>query len=126
MSTILCIDDDPNILILQKEILETHGYTVFVASDGPTGIKLASENAVDLVILDFRMPGMDGGQVAETLFKEQPDLPVLMCTAYLGALPEPLRWLAAGCLDKGEVELLLSAVRDLIAKKKVGAQAAAA
>ena len=120
MPTILCIDDDAKILGLQKCILETSGYAVLSAQDGPTGIKLASENPVDVVVLDFKMPGMDGGQVAEVLLKEQPNLPVVICTGFFDAVPEWLRWFAASCLQKGDgPEVLLSAIQELIAKKKV-------
>jgi CheY-like chemotaxis protein len=117
MPTILCIDDDPVILELQKSVLQTNGYTALVASDGPTGIALASQHPVDVVVLDFKMPGMDGGQVAEVLWKQHPDLPIVICTGFLDAVPEWLRWFAAGYLQKGDgPEVLLSAIQELIAK----------
>jgi CheY-like chemotaxis protein len=119
MPTILCMDDDPNILELQKSILETNGYTVLIARDGPTGIALASVHPVDVVVLDFKMPGMDGGQVAEVVLKEKPDLPIVMCTGYFDAVPEWLRWFAAACLQKGDgPQALLSAIQELIAQRK--------
>lgn len=120
MPTILCIDDDPKILVLQTSILETNGYTALVAPDGPTGIRLASEHPVDVVVLDFKMPGMDGGQVAEVLLKEHPELPIVICTGFFDAVPEWLRWFAAAYLQKGDgPELLLSAIQEVLAKKKV-------
>src|SRR5512140_639036 len=87
MPTILCIDDDPTILELQKSILAANGYTVLIAPDGPTGISLASKHPVDAVVLDFKMPGMDGSQVAEVLWKRQPDLLIVICTGFLDAVP---------------------------------------
>jgi CheY-like chemotaxis protein len=124
MAIILCIDDDPVVLGLQKEILERNGYTVLVAADGPTGIALAGQHPVDLVVLDFKMPGMDGGQVAEALLKKQPDLPVVICTGFFDSVPEWLRWFAAAYLQKGEgPEVLLSAIQQLLAKKKPSAPA---
>ncbi len=120
MPTILCIDDDAKILELQKSILETNGYTVLTAPDGPTGITLASKHAVDVVVLDFKMPGMDGGQVAEVLWKQHPDLPVVICTGFFDAVPEWLRWFAAAYLQKGDgPHVLLSAIQQLIANRKV-------
>ena len=125
MPTILCIDDDPVILELQRKILETNGYTVLIAPDGPTGIGLASNRPVDLVVLDFKMPGMDGGQVAEVLLKQQPDLLVVICTGFFDAVPEWLRWSAAAYLHKGDgPNVLLSAIQELIANRKVQAPAA--
>jgi two-component system alkaline phosphatase synthesis response regulator PhoP len=124
MPTILCIDDDPMILELQKGILETNGYTVLTAPDGPTGLTLASKHPVDVVVLDFKMPGMDGGQVAEVLLKEQPNLPVVISTGFFDAVPEWLRWFAAAYLQKGDgPHVLLSAIQDVIAQKKVSGQA---
>ena len=127
MPTILCIDDDANFLELEKSSLETEGYTVVVATDGPTGITLASKSPVDAVVLAFKLPGMDGGQVAEVLFRKQPDLPIVVCTGFFDAMPEWLRWFAAACVEKRDgLDALLSAIQQAIAHKKVLAQAVAA
>ncbi len=124
MPTVLCIDDDPTILELQKSILETNGYTVLIAPDGPTGIALASQHPVDVVVLDFKMPGMDGGQVAEALLKQQPNLLIVICTGFFDAVPAWLWWFAAAYLHKGDgPEVLLSAIQELIASKKVSNEA---
>ena len=120
MSTILCIDDDMNFLELEKSILETNGYTVVVASDGPTGITLASKNPIDVVVLACKMRGMNGGQVAEVLLKHQPDLPVIICTGFFETVPEWLRWFAAACVEKRDgLDGLLSVIRTMIAHKNV-------
>jgi CheY-like chemotaxis protein len=132
MPTILCIDGDASFLELQKSILETNEYTVLIAPDGPTGIALASNHPVDVVVLAFKMPGMDGGQVAEVLLKQQPDLPIVICTGFFEAVPEGLRWFAAAAVEKrAGPDVLLSAIREVIAHKKAQAggtsrQAAAA
>lgn len=126
MPTILCIDDDVNFLEFEKRILEKNGYTVFVAPDGPTGITLASKRPIDIVVLAFKMRGMDGGQVADVLFKKQPDLPIVVCTGFFDAVPEWLRWLGAACVEKRDgFDALLSAIQKVIADK-VPAQAVAA
>ncbi len=125
MPAILCIDDDPIILELQKNILEMNGYTVLTASDGATGITLASKHTIDLVVLDFKMPGMDGGQVAEILLKQNSDLLIVICTGFFDAVPEWLRWCAAAYLHKGDgPTVLLSAIEQLIPSRKVQAPAA--
>jgi DNA-binding NtrC family response regulator len=127
MPTILCIDDDVNFLELEKQILATKGYAVVIASDGPTGIRLASESAIDVVVLAFEMRGMNGGQVAEVLLKHQPDLPVVLCTGFFDAVPEWLRWFAAACVEKRDgLDVLLSTIQEVIAHKKVHGQAVAA
>lgn len=127
MPTILCIDDDVNYLELEKCNLETNGYTVVIASDGPSGITLASKTSIDVVVLAFKMRGMDGGQVAEVLLKHQPDLPIVVCTGFFDAVPEGLRWFAAALVEKRDgFDVLLSAIQEVIAHKKVPGQAVAA
>jgi CheY-like chemotaxis protein len=120
MPTILCIDDDVNFLELEKSILETNGYTVVIASDGPTGITLASKSPIDVVVLAYKMRGMNGGRVAEALLKHQPDLPIVVCTSFFEVVPEWLRWFAAACVEeRGGLDVLLSAIQEVIAHKKV-------
>ncbi len=122
MPVVLCIDDDPVILELQKSILENNGFTVFVAADGPTGIALACQRAIDVVVLDFKMPGMDGDEVAEVLLKNRPNLPIVICTGFFDAVPDWLRWFAAAYLEKGDgPKVLLSAIQELIATRKAPA-----
>jgi len=127
MPTILCIDDDVNFLELEKSILERNGYTVVVASDGATGITLASKSPIDVVVLAFKMRGMNGGQVAEVLLKHQPDLPIVVCTRFFEVVPEWLRWFAAACVEKPDgLDVLLSTIQEVSAHKKVPSQAIAA
>ena len=115
--TILCIDDDPRILELEKGLLEAEKYKVLTALDGPMGVALARTSHIDLVVLDFKMPGMDGNQVAEVLMKEQPNLPVVICTGYFDAVPEWLRWFAAAYLQKGDgPQVLLCTIQELLKK----------
>jgi CheY-like chemotaxis protein len=123
MPTILCIDNNANFLELEKNTLETNGYTVLIASDAPAGITLASKSPIDVAVLAFKM---DGGQVAEMLLKHQPDLPIVVCTDFFDAVPGWLRWFAAACVEKRHgPDVLLSAIQQAIAHKKVSAQAVA-
>ncbi len=59
MATVLCIGDNRNLLELHRSLLESNGYRVLIALDGPTGIALTRKHAIDAVVLDFNMPGMD-------------------------------------------------------------------
>src|SRR5260370_35220065 len=101
MATVLCIDDNRDILEINKALLESNGYRVLIASDGPSGIALTRTHSIDAVVLDFNMPGMDGAQIAEVLMKEQPTLPVVICGGWADEIPESLQWFAGALLDKG-------------------------
>lgn len=80
--TLLCIDDEENGLKMRKWLFESEGFQVFTAPDGPTGIDLFKAHAVDVVLLDYSMPGMDGIAVAETLKKLRSAVPIIMLSAY--------------------------------------------
>jgi CheY-like chemotaxis protein len=80
---ILCIDDEDLGLEIRKMVLEREGFTVLTAHDGLTGLSILESEPVDAVILDYAMPGMDGGQVALILRQRKPDLPILMLSAYV-------------------------------------------
>src|SRR5713226_1683290 len=115
MATILCIDDNRNILQIHRALLESKGYRVVTAVDGPTGIALSREQSIDVVVLDFNMPGMDGNEVAQVLMQEQPTLPVVVWSGYPDGIPESLRWFAYAALRKGDgLEPLLAVVESLV------------
>ena len=82
MKTILIADDEKAI----RRTLELHlceeGYEVLTAVDGPDAVAKAVEKEVDLVLLDLRLPGMDGFEVLRSIKERRPALPVVMITAY--------------------------------------------
>lgn len=115
MATILCIDDQPEGLVVRKVLLESKGYTVLTATDGEAGIKLVRTRHPDAVVLDWRMPGMDGGQVAKFLKAKYPALPILLLTGWPKSLPNTLLAKVDGFVEKGDpLTVLLSALRALL------------
>jgi CheY-like chemotaxis protein len=115
MATVLCIDDNRNMLEIHQALLESKGYRVLIAPDGPTGIALSRQQSIDVVVLDFNMPGMDGNQVAQVMMQEQPTLPVVIWSGYPDGIPDSLRWFANAVLYKGDgLEALLSVVESLV------------
>jgi CheY-like chemotaxis protein len=98
---ILCIDDEELGLEIRKMVLEREGFSVLTARDGPTGISLFDATQVDAVVLDYAMPGLDGGQVAAILRKRQPNIPILMLSAYV-ALPEHVMRVVSVSATKGD------------------------
>lgn len=99
--TILCIDDEALGLEIRKAVLERAGYQVLTAVDGPTGLSLFRGNAIDGVVLDYYMPEMDGGAVAEAMRRERPTVPIMLLSAYIN-LPIEVVELADVTLLKGE------------------------
>jgi CheY-like chemotaxis protein len=79
---ILVVDDEKNILKLYKAELEDEGYEVVLANSGKEAIELFRSDPPDLVTLDIMMPDMDGIQVLRQLKQENPQIPVIMLTAY--------------------------------------------
>src|SRR5580704_1323308 len=78
---LLCIDDDEDVLECEKSFLESFGYTVLTAASGGKGLELASTNPIDLVILDYFMPEMNGQEVAVQIRRLNPKAPIIMLSA---------------------------------------------
>jgi DNA-binding response OmpR family regulator len=94
---ILVVDDDADIRLLLRELLERAGYTVDEGEDGKSGLRQLFANTPALVILDVSMPDMDGYQTLERI-RDLSDVPVLMLTARTQEL-EKVRGLSAGADD---------------------------
>lgn len=75
---ILCVDDQRSGFEGRQMLLEKRGYNVLVATNGTTALRLFSSHRVDLVLLDYRMPEMNGDVVAERMKSAQPDIPIVM------------------------------------------------
>jgi CheY-like chemotaxis protein len=75
---ILCIDDDEAILNYEKALLEGAGYAVMTASSAQQGLGLVTANDFDAVLIDYRMPDMNGGDAASEIKQKQPDLAVIL------------------------------------------------
>jgi CheY-like chemotaxis protein len=101
-TTILCIDDEPEVLKLREQLLGMHGFLVLTASSGAEGLRLLSEGqSVDLVLLDYVMPGMSGNQIAEELKHLYPRVPIVLISGFQ-ELPETLLGMVDGYVRKGQ------------------------
>ena len=80
---VLIIDDEWTIQLALKTRLVAHGYAVEFAEDGPSGLAAAKREPPDVILLDLRMPEMDGLEVTQHLkaAPETADIPVIMLTA---------------------------------------------
>jgi two-component system, OmpR family, alkaline phosphatase synthesis response regulator PhoP len=80
MTTVLVVEDEPKIAQLARDYLEHAGFHVVTAGDGRTGLKAVGREHPDLIVLDLRLPDMDGLDVARTLRKDS-TVPIIMLTA---------------------------------------------
>ncbi len=77
MKQILVIDDESQIRRLLKKTLTRECFDVLIASNGNEGMKLLSDNSVDLVITDIIMPEKEGLETIREILKVNPDLPII-------------------------------------------------
>lgn len=82
MSTVLCVDDEPNILSALQRVLRGDVDRVLTAGGGEEALALLEHESVDLVISDMRMPGMDGLQLLERLHVRRPDTERILLTGH--------------------------------------------
>lgn len=98
---ILCVDDETVGLQVRKILLERAGYRVLTAADGPSGIQVFASQPIDAVVLDYAMPGMHGGEVAQKMRQTKPEVPILLLSAYVG-LPDEVSSVVDIYMTKGE------------------------
>ena len=81
-STVLCIDDETNILNALKRLLRRAGHNVLTADNGEDGLALLDEHEVDVIISDMRMPNMTGDEVLRRAAERSPDTARILLTGY--------------------------------------------
>ncbi len=118
---ILLVEDDPLSLKLMREVLRASGYETEESRDGEDALARASQLAVDLIVMDIGLPGLNGVQVTQWLRSDPATraIPVIAVTAY--AMPgDEARIRGAGCdayLTKPlRLAELILVVRDLLAE----------
>jgi len=115
--TVLCVDDNPDELVLRKAMLEQHGYSVVTASAGFEAFELAVTQRVDLVVLDYRMGGMDGEAIAKVLKANKPRVPVIILSGF--SVPEHVLARVDGFAQKGDSsEDFLNQIEKLLHRRK--------
>jgi FixJ family two-component response regulator len=81
-SSVLVVDDDNNVRDLVARFLQAQGYQTFAASSAEEALLRLGQRDLDLVITDFKMPGMNGLELAQKALAADPDRPVIMMTAF--------------------------------------------
>ncbi|MCX7787716.1 MAG: sigma-54 dependent transcriptional regulator [Spirochaetes bacterium] len=98
MARILLVDDKPNILKVMGAVLRREGYTVEVASDASSALRMALEKKPDIIITDVQMPGMNGVDLFHGLRTRGLDIPLIFITAY-ASIPEAVSVIREGAVD---------------------------
>jgi len=112
--TVLCVDDEKIGLRVRKIMLESRGYVVLTASNGPEGLQVFDENHVDLVVLDYYMPDLNGGDVACEMRRRRPGVPIVFLSAYFSLPPEALEQ-ADAFITKGDPpDVLIEKIQNLL------------
>jgi CheY-like chemotaxis protein len=89
---LLCVDDRPHMLQVRKARLETLGYSAETATSASTAIALLGRTAVDVVLVEYRLEGMDAEAVAFHIKRRFPTQPIILLSAY-SDVPERVLWL---------------------------------
>ena len=123
MKSILFVDDDEAYRELCRRIFEDEGYRVMLAEDGAEAISVVKTEVPDVAILDVRMPGMGGLDVAERINAIDPDIPIILYTACdeVCTIDRRSRF-ASACVDKSadftELAIAVGRVLALGVRKK--------
>jgi CheY-like chemotaxis protein len=79
--TVLIVDDEPNVRELRRVLLQRFGYHAIVAASGLEALEIFTSTVVDAVILDYRMPHMDGAQTAREIRRLDQVIPIILSSA---------------------------------------------
>ena len=121
MAKILVIEDEKNLRLLYKQDFERDGHEVVTAADAPEGIKLVESESPDLVVMDIRLPGMDGLEAMGRVLDRHPRLPVVLNSAYSSYQDSFMSWAAdAYVVKSADTDELRSRVRDLLDARATG------
>lgn len=99
---ILIVDDDKDICTVLSHLMKKEGFKTIIANDGEPALKAVTSKSPDVMLLDMRMPSMDGPEVLNRVKDLDPDLPVVIITAH-GEI-------------KGAVEAIKAGAHDYLAK----------
>ena len=111
---LLCIDDEEVGLRVRKAVFERAGYEVLTAQNAQTGIELFKTLEFDGVVLDFLIPGANGGDIAAALKDIRPEVPILLLSAYVNLPDNVLRQVDAQVLKGAGPEEMLRQVQAMI------------
>lgn len=116
MVTVMVVEDNPMNMELTVDLLQSDGYDVLQAEDGPMALDLLKENKVDLILLDIQLPVMDGLELLDKLKKSSKlkTIPVIALTAY-SMRGDKDKFINAGCSGYISKPIDISEFRNAVA-----------
>ena len=118
MSSILVVDDEPNIRFIYNEVLSDEGFDILEAESGIDTLDIMGRELIDLVILDIKLRTGSGLDVMQRMMKGFPDTPVVLCSAYVSFQNGYTSWLADSYVIKSsDPEDLLREVKRVLQKR---------
>ena len=119
MARILIVEDEDSLRDLYAEELEEEGYEISRAENGKAAIDLVKKESFDLVIMDIRMPEMDGIEALGKVISLNKKIPVIIYTAYSNYKSNFMTWTADAYLTKSSnLDELKDKIKELISVKK--------
>ena len=115
---ILLVDDDVQLLSLAEKIIDRLGYNVISHASSRDALEIFRDlpGQFDLVITDFRMPGMNGAELSREILRINPEIPIIMCSGYSSDFGEEdaeslgIRWFIRKPLMKKDFATLIEDV----------------
>jgi DNA-binding response OmpR family regulator len=115
MRKILVIEDEKNLRVLYQQDLESDGFAVVTAATAAEGLSIVETQRPDLVVMDIRLPGMDGLEAMSRLLDKHPRIPVVLNSAYSSYKDSFMSWSAdAYVVKSADTGELRARVRELL------------
>ena len=119
METLLVVDDEAHQRMLYQEELGDEGYQIVLARNGMEALEKVLEAAPDLIVLDIRMPVMDGLEALGKIIGKERDIPIIIHSAYSSYKDDFMSWAADDFVVKSaDLTELKRKIRGLLDKKK--------
>jgi CheY-like chemotaxis protein len=119
MEKVLCVDDDLSLLRLYQEELTEEGYRVILAKDGKEALKKFEKESPHVVVMDIRMPVMDGIETLTAMLGKDRQIPVILNTAYPQYQENFMTWGAeAYVIKSSDLTELKQKIREVLNKRK--------
>jgi CheY-like chemotaxis protein len=119
MAKLLIVEDDEAQQLLYEEELQEEGYEVVLAKSGKEALKRLEESPSDLIVLDIRMPVMDGTEVLGKISSRYKKIPVILHTAYPEYRNQFIALMADAFVVKcADLSLLKATVKELLGKNR--------